>query len=39
LVAFIAEKLAEREGFYEQATHIVDGITMTPDSLAELVNS
>ena len=39
LVAFITEKLAERESFYEQATRIVDGITMTPDSLAELVNS
>jgi shikimate kinase len=39
LVAFIAEKLAERESFYEQATYTVNGITMTPDSLAELVNS
>ncbi|PJJ83161.1 shikimate kinase [Mucilaginibacter auburnensis] len=37
LVAFITEKLAERESFYEKATHIVNGIEMTPDSLAELV--
>ncbi len=37
LVAFITEKLAEREGFYEKATHVVNGIEMTPDSLAELV--
>ncbi len=39
LVAFITEKLAEREGFYEKATHVVNGIEMTPDSLAELVYS
>jgi shikimate kinase len=37
LVTFIAEKLAEREGFYEQATHIVNGIDMSPDMLAEVV--
>jgi shikimate kinase len=37
LVNFIAEKLAEREVFYEQATYIVDGIDMSADKLAELV--
>src|ERR1700754_756988 len=29
LINFIAAKLAEREGFYEQATYIVDGISLT----------
>jgi len=37
LVNFIAEKLAEREGFYEQATYIIDGIDMSVDMLAEVV--
>jgi len=37
LVAFIADKLAEREGFYEQATHIVNGIDMSVEMLAETV--
>jgi shikimate kinase len=37
LVTFIAEKLAEREGFYEQATHIVNGIDMSVEMLAEVV--
>lgn len=37
LVAFIAEKLAEREGFYEQATHIVNGIDMSVEMLADVV--
>jgi shikimate kinase len=39
LVAFIAEKLAEREGFYEQATHIVNGIDMSVEMLAEVVGA
>ena len=39
LVSFIAEKLAERERFYEQATHTVNGIEMTPDLLVELVHN
>jgi len=37
LIAFIEEKLAEREPFYNQATHIVNGLSMSVDSLAELV--
>lgn len=37
LVAFITDKLAEREGFYEQATHIVNGIDMSVEMLAEVV--
>lgn len=39
LVAFIAEKLAEREIFYEQATHIVTGIDMSVEMLAETVKA
>ncbi|TSD64160.1 shikimate kinase [Inquilinus sp. KBS0705] len=37
LVNFIAQKLAEREGFYNQATHIIDGINMSVDGLIEVV--
>lgn len=37
LIAFIAEKLTEREGFYEQATHIVNGIDLSVEGLAEVV--
>ncbi len=37
LVAFIEEKLLEREPYYDQATHIVDGVSMNVDALAELV--
>src|ERR1700744_1179914 len=37
LVAFIAEKLAEREPFYLQAQHIADGISMSVESLEELI--
>jgi shikimate kinase len=37
LIDFIATKLKEREGFYEQATHIVDGIDMSVDKLADIV--
>jgi shikimate kinase len=37
LVAFIEHKLAEREGFYLQATHYVDGIDMSVEKLAEIV--
>jgi shikimate kinase len=38
LVAFIAEKLAERESFYEQATHIVNGIDMSVERLVDVLN-
>jgi shikimate kinase len=37
LVAFIEHKLAEREGFYLQAKHYVDGIDMSVEKLAEIV--
>jgi shikimate kinase len=33
LVAFIAEKLAEREGFYMQAGHIVSGIDLSVEKI------
>lgn len=39
LVAFIAEKLAERESFYEQATHIVNGIDMSVEKLAATIKA
>ncbi|HEY0245584.1 MAG TPA: shikimate kinase [Mucilaginibacter sp.] len=35
LIAFITAKLAEREGFYEQATHIIDGINLTVEKLED----
>jgi shikimate kinase len=37
LVDFIAEKLAERENFYEQATHVINGIDMTVEKLTEVI--
>ncbi|WP_214072926.1 shikimate kinase [Mucilaginibacter sp. dw_454] len=39
LVTFIAEKLAEREGFYNRATHVVNGIDMSVEMLADTVGS
>lgn len=39
LVEFIAEKLSERESFYEQATHIVNGIDMSVELLADTLKS
>ncbi|MGF7078952.1 shikimate kinase [Mucilaginibacter sp. UYCu711] len=39
LVAFIAEKLAERERFYEQATHIVNGIDMSVEMLTATIKA
>jgi shikimate kinase len=38
LVAFITEKLAEREGFYTQATYIADGINLSVEGLEALIN-
>ncbi|GAA4321027.1 shikimate kinase [Mucilaginibacter gynuensis] len=35
LVEFITSKLAERESFYEQATHIIDGISLSVERLEE----
>jgi len=37
LVAFIAEKLAEREGFYLQATLIADGMSLSTEGLETLI--
>ncbi|WP_448699908.1 shikimate kinase [Mucilaginibacter sp. AW1-3] len=37
LVAFIEGKLAERESFYNQATHVLDGLTLNVDDMATLV--
>jgi len=37
LVNFIAEKLDERAGFYERATHIINGIDMSVEGLATVV--
>lgn len=33
LVAFITEKLAEREGFYMQASHIISGIDLSVEKI------
>ena len=38
LVAFIEIKLAEREGFYNRATFIVDGIDMSVEKLENVIN-
>ena len=37
LVEFIEHKLAEREGFYLQATHTISGIDMSVEKLVELL--
>jgi len=37
LVTFIASKLAEREGYYNRATHIIDGLSLTEKRLEEAV--
>jgi shikimate kinase len=36
LVAFIEHKLAEREGYYLQATHTVNGIDLSAEKVAEV---
>ncbi len=38
LVAFIAGKLAERDKFYEQASVIADGLSLTPAKVEQLLN-
>ncbi|GGH18939.1 shikimate kinase [Mucilaginibacter phyllosphaerae] len=38
LVKFIEQKLAEREGFYLKATHIVNGIDMSVEKLIEVLD-
>ncbi len=37
LVAFIEQKLAEREGFYSQANIIADGLSLTAEKLEQMV--
>ena len=37
LVAFIEQKLSEREGFYLKATHTVNGIDMSVEELTEAI--
>ena len=37
LVAFIAEKLAEREDFYNRATHVINGIDMSVEMLSSVI--
>jgi shikimate kinase len=36
LIAFIEHKLAEREGYYLQATHTVNGIDLSAEKVAEV---
>jgi shikimate kinase len=38
LIAFIEQKLAEREGFYSQANIIVDGLSLTAEKLEEILS-
>lgn len=38
LVAFIEQKLAEREGFYSQANIIADGLSLTAERVEQLLN-
>jgi len=37
LLAFITERLAEREAFYLQADYIANGISLSVDELEELI--
>ncbi len=37
LVAFIEEKLTERETYYNQASLITDGVSLTPEKLEQLL--
>ena len=39
LIAFIGEKLAEREMFYKQATVIANGLSLNAEKAEELLNS
>ena len=39
LVAFIVQKLAEREGFYMQANIIADGLSLTAEKVAEILTA
>jgi shikimate kinase len=37
LISFIASKLAEREGYYQKATHTIDGINLSVERLEEAI--
>lgn len=37
LVAFIEQKLVEREGFYSQASIIIDGLSLTAERLEQVI--
>jgi len=39
LVAFIEQKLAEREKFYNQAAIITDGLSLTADKVVQILNA
>jgi len=39
LVAFIADKLAERESFYNQATYTISGIDLSVEKIAEVIKA
>jgi shikimate kinase len=39
LVAFIEQKLGERESFYSQANIIVDGLSLTPEKLEQILGA
>lgn len=39
LIAFIAAKLAEREGFYKEAKHIVNGIDLSVERLEKALKA
>ncbi|HVW97668.1 MAG TPA: shikimate kinase [Mucilaginibacter sp.] len=38
LLAFITEKLTERETFYKKASHISNGLSLTPKKVKDLLN-
>ncbi len=39
LIAFIEQKLGERESFYSQANIIVDGLSLTPEKLEQILET
>jgi shikimate kinase len=39
LIAFIEQKLAEREGFYSQANIIADGLSLTAERLELILDA
>ncbi|ASU35814.1 shikimate kinase [Mucilaginibacter xinganensis] len=39
LIAFISEKLIEREPFYKQATFVANGLSLTAEKVAEILST